>query len=90
MHRIDAAAEAPAQPRPEQRPAFTSMRSGVGDIYWSARQSLAEPFAPLVALDDLNSGDYDPDTTLSVDLGYLMFSSTRSGNAEIYETTAVR
>jgi len=69
---------------------FTSMRSGMGDIYWSSRQSLAEPFAPPVALDDLNSGDYDSDTTLSADLGYLMFSSTRSGNAEIYEATAVR
>ena len=29
-------------------------------------------------------------TTLSPDLGTLMFSSTRSGNAEIYEATALR
>jgi hypothetical protein len=69
---------------------FTSMRSGLGDIYWSSRQSLAEPFAAPVPLADLNSGAYDSDTTLSLDLGYLMFSSTRSGNAEIYETTAIR
>ena len=41
-------------------------------------------------LDDLNSNAYDSDTTLSADLGTLMFSSTRSGNAEIYEATALR
>jgi len=69
---------------------FTSMRSGMGDIYWSARRSLTEPFAPPVALDDLNSTAYDSDTTLSADLGTAMFSSTRSGNAELYETTALR
>src|SRR5262249_8488110 len=27
---------------------FTSMRSGAGDIYWSSRRSLGEPFAPPV------------------------------------------
>jgi hypothetical protein len=69
---------------------FTSMRSGMGDIYWSARRSLAEPFAPPEALGDLNSTAYDSDSTLSPDLGYMMFSSTRSGNAELYETTAIR
>jgi hypothetical protein len=69
---------------------FTSMRSGMGDIYWSSRQSLAAPFAPPVSLGDLNSSSYDSDTTLSADLGYVMFSSTRSGNAEIYEATALR
>jgi hypothetical protein len=69
---------------------FTSMRSGLGDIYWSSRRSLAEPFAPPAPLDDLNSTAYDSDSTLSPDLGFMMFSSTRSGNAEIYETTAIR
>jgi WD40 repeat protein len=69
---------------------FTSMRSGMGDIYWSSRRSLAEAFAPPTALDDLNSSEYDSDSSLSLDLGYMMFSSTRSGNAEIYETTALR
>jgi hypothetical protein len=69
---------------------FTSMRSGMGDIYWSSRRSLAEPFAPPAPLEDLNSTAYDSDSTLSPDLGYMMFSSTRSGNAEIYETTALR
>ena len=69
---------------------FTSMRSGMGDIYWSSRRSLAEPFAAPSPVDDLNSNTYDSDTTLSPDLGTVMFSSTRSGNAEIYEATALR
>jgi hypothetical protein len=68
---------------------FTSMRSGMGDLYWSSRASAADPFAPPTRLDDADSDAYDSDSTLSADLGYMMFSSTRSGNAEIYETTAV-
>ena len=48
------------------------------------------PFAAPSPVDDLNSNAYDSDTTLSPDLGTLMFSSTRSGNAEIYEATALR
>jgi hypothetical protein len=69
---------------------FTSMRSGMGDIYWSSRRALGDPFAPPVPLDDVNSPAYDSDATLSPDLGYMMFSSTRSGNAEIYEAAALR
>jgi hypothetical protein len=69
---------------------FTSMRSGMGDIYWSSRRSLAEPFAPPIALGDLVSSAYDSDATLSADLGTVMFSSTRSGNAELYEAAALR
>lgn len=70
---------------------FTSMRSGLGDLYWSSRSSLTDAFAPPVPLTDLNSpAYYDSDSTLSPDLGTMMFSSTRSGNAEIYETRAVQ
>ena len=69
---------------------FTSMRSGMGDLYWSSRSSLSESFAPPVALEDVNSADYDSDATLSSDLGTMMFSSTRSGNAEIYEARAIQ
>ena len=69
---------------------FTSMRSGMGDIYWASRSSLAESFSPPVALADINSPAYDSDSTLSPDLGTMMFSSTRSGNAEIYETRAIQ
>lgn len=68
---------------------FTSMRSGAGDIYWGSRRSLTDPFDPPVPLDDVNSSAYDSDSTLSPDLGTMMFSSTRSGNAEIYETKAL-
>jgi Tol biopolymer transport system component len=69
---------------------FTSMRSGSGDIYWSARQSISEPFEAPVLLTDIDSTSYDSDSSLSPDLSYMMFSSTRSGNAEVYETHAVR
>ena len=68
---------------------FTSMRSGAGDIYWSARQSTSGPFPAPVRLGDVDSDSYDSDSTLSPDLGYMMFSSTRSGNAEIHETHAL-
>jgi hypothetical protein len=69
---------------------FTSMRSGAGDIYWSARQSIAQPFETPVLLTDVDSTAYDSDSSLSPDLGYMMLSSTRSGNAEVYETHAIR
>lgn len=65
---------------------FTSMRSGMGDIYWTARRSPGDPFQPATLLTDLASSMYDSDSSLSPDLTYMMFSSTRSGNAEIYET----
>jgi hypothetical protein len=68
---------------------FTSMRSGMGDIYWTARPSIDQPFQAPVVLTDLDSAAYDSDSTLSSDLTYMMFSSTRSGNAEIYETRAL-
>jgi hypothetical protein len=69
---------------------FTSMRSGQGDIFWATRPSTREPFTAPVPLADIDSAVYDSDSTLSPDLTYMMFSSTRSGNAEIYETHATR
>ncbi|HEY4395451.1 MAG TPA: hypothetical protein VGP64_15375 [Polyangia bacterium] len=69
---------------------FTSMKSGAGDIYWSTRQSISQPFETPVLLTDVDSAAYDSDSSLSPDLSYMMLSSTRSGNAEIYETHAVR
>jgi WD40-like Beta Propeller Repeat len=69
---------------------FTSMKSGAGDIYWSARQSISAPFETPVLLTDVDSTAYDSDSSLSPDLGYMMLSSTRSGNAEVYETHAIR
>ncbi|HEX3901637.1 MAG TPA: hypothetical protein VH853_02235 [Polyangia bacterium] len=69
---------------------FTSMKSGAGDIYWSARQSISEAFETPVLLGDVDSTAYDSDSSLSPDLSYMMLSSTRSGNAEVYETFAIR
>ncbi|HEY6478289.1 MAG TPA: hypothetical protein VI456_17040 [Polyangia bacterium] len=69
---------------------FTSMKSGAGDIYWSTRQSISQPFETPVLLTDIDSTAYDSDSSLSPDLSYMMLSSTRSGNAEVYETHAIR
>ncbi len=69
---------------------FTSTRQGAGDIFWSTRQSTTEPFAPPVALTDINSGAYDSDSTLSPDLTYMLFDSTRTGFSDIYETNSVQ
>jgi hypothetical protein len=69
---------------------FTSTRAGMGDIFWATRRSTDAPFAPAVPLVDVNSPFFDSDASLSLDLGYMMFSSTRSGNSEIYETWAIR
>ncbi len=41
-------------------------------------------------LTDVDSTSYDSDSSLSPDLSYMMLSSTRSGNAEVYETHAMR
>jgi hypothetical protein len=68
---------------------FTSMRSGMGDLYWSSRRSLAEPFAPPVPLDDLNSGAYDSDHAVGRSRLHDIFVD-RSGNAEICKTSALR
>jgi Tol biopolymer transport system component len=69
---------------------FTSMRSGAGDLFWSTRRSTETPFQAPTPLFELNSPDYDSDATLSPDLIYMMFSSTRSGSAELYEARAER
>ena len=53
---------------------FTSMRSGIGDIYRSPGRSLAEPFPAPVALGDLDSDDYACNCAPSADLGTIMFS----------------
>ncbi len=60
-----------------------------GDIYWTARTSTTEPWSPAVPLDAVNSPSYDSDATLSPDLGYMMFSSMRTGNGDIYEARAL-
>jgi hypothetical protein len=69
---------------------LTSTSQGAGDIFWSARQSVAEPFPAPVPLGDINSPWYDSDPALSVDLTYMLFDSNRSGKTEIYEAHAIR
>jgi hypothetical protein len=64
---------------------FTSTRQGAGDMFWSARQSTAEPFPAPQPLIDLNSPASDSDATLSQDLTYIVFDSTRSGPSKLYE-----
>ena len=59
-----------------------------GDIYWSARRSIDAPWSPPVPVATLNSTAYDSDASLSPDLRYIMFSSLRSGNVDIYEARA--
>lgn len=68
---------------------FTSTRSGAGDLFWSERQSTNEAFPTPVPLVDLNSPAYDSDPTLSLDLGYIMFDTARTGISDIYEAHAI-
>ncbi len=71
---------------------FTLTRPGQpGDLYWSVRRSTDASFPPPWPLTDVNTPPYiESDPTLSVDLMYLMFASSRSGNMEIYESHALQ
>jgi hypothetical protein len=60
-----------------------------GDIYWSARRSPTEPWSAAVPLAGVNSPSYDSDASLSPDLRYIMFSSMRTGNGDLYEARAL-
>jgi Tol biopolymer transport system component len=69
---------------------FTSSRAGVGDLFWSERQSTTEPFPVPVPLVDLNSpSTWDSDPSLSQDLTYILFDSERSGISDIYEAHSI-
>jgi hypothetical protein len=68
---------------------FTSSRTGAGDLYWSTRQSTAEPFPSPLPMVELNSPAYDSDPSLSQDLTYILFDSQRSGISDIYEAHAI-
>jgi len=59
------------------------------NLYWSTRSSTADPWSAPVPLATLNSPMYDSDVSVSLDLSYIMFSSTRTGDGEIYEAHAV-
>jgi WD40-like Beta Propeller Repeat len=64
---------------------FASSRSGAGDLFWSSRSSVTDPFAPPVALDSLNTAFKESDPTLSADFHYILFASSRAGMPQIYE-----
>ena len=66
---------------------FSSIRAGgMGDtdIYITSRASLASPFDPPIAISELNTADSDADPWLSGDKSTIFFSSSRSGNSELY------
>ncbi len=69
---------------------FTLTRAGQSDLYGSVRRSTDASFPPAFPLTDVNSPAVDSDAALSVDLLYLMFASSRSGNTEIYESHALQ
>lgn len=64
---------------------FSSTRSGSGDLYWSRRATLTEPFGAPLLLSELNTSAVDSDPAVSRDLHTIMFSSNRSGSHQIYE-----
>lgn len=64
---------------------FASSRSGSGDLFWSYRASVNDPFLAPVALTTLNTATKESDPTLSADLHYILFASNRIGLPQIYE-----
>ena len=67
---------------------FSSDRPGSDrrDLYHAVRDPLEDKFSELHPLQELNSLADDSDPWVSEDLSYLVFSSDRSGNTELYET----
>jgi len=59
---------------------------GARDLYIASRPDKASPFGPAVPISELESTSTDTDPSISMDQHYLVFSSDRSGNSEIYET----
>lgn len=57
----------------------------VHDIYVATRPSTSEPFVSAIAVDVLDSPQDDVDPWLSSDGRVILFSSDRTGDAEIYE-----
>jgi hypothetical protein len=66
---------------------FDSMRPGSGsfDLYFAATQGSS--FAPPVQITSLDTPSIEQDPWVSDDLHYIMFTSTRTGTAEIYEAS---
>lgn len=65
--------------------AFDSTRAEPRQIYWTRRADRDSPFDPPVPVPALAGQSSDEAAAFSEDLRYAMFSSSRSGNTEIYE-----
>lgn len=65
--------------------AFDSAREEPRAIYWTRRADRSSPFDPPVPVPALVSEFHNDAAAFSEDLRYVMFSSNRTGNTEIYE-----
>jgi Tol biopolymer transport system component len=65
--------------------AFDSARAEPRQIYWTRRDDRSSSFEPPVPVPALVSEFSSEACAFSEDLRYVMFSSNRSGNTEIYE-----
>jgi hypothetical protein len=65
--------------------AFDSTRAEPRQIYWTRRDDRSSPFDPPVPVPALAGQSSDDSAAFSEDLRYVMFSSNRTGNIEIYE-----
>lgn len=66
---------------------LASDRSGLGwDLYQSVRAGRDEPFSPPEPIAALNTTHMEADPALSADGGELFFTSTRSGETEIWRS----
>jgi len=61
--------------------------AGGFDIYLAFRPDLDSPFGAAESVAELNSGFTETDVWVSSDLRHIVFSSSRSGNNEIWEAT---
>jgi hypothetical protein len=66
--------------------AFDSARVEPRQIYWTKRDDRDSPFDPPVPVPALAGQSSDEAAAFSEDLRYVMFSSNRTGNVEIYES----
>jgi Tol biopolymer transport system component len=68
---------------------LSSRRTGSDgtDFYLATRSATTEAFSPAVPITELNSSDNETDPWISEDRRYILFTSDRTGNNEIYEAT---
>lgn len=69
---------------------FHSERGRSSDIYIATRQRTDLDFGVPLAVAELNTDSQEHHPTFSVELDYVMFSSDRDGNMDIYESHRTR